>query len=120
MATYPGQCTHVSGSNDEKIKPEKQANPEEKKRKKTQREIVENNVGPWIPFLFMVLSILGTAKMMLDSHLESRDSDEVKLSRQATARRMYDAEIAKADAEKASNTLSNAQIVIPSPFPKGE
>lgn len=115
MATYPGQCTHVSGS-----KENEHSASNGKEKKKTQREIVENNVGPWIPILLMLLSIFGTAKMMLDSHLESRDSDQVKLARQATAQKMYEAEIAKADAEKARNTLSNAQIVIPSPFPKGE
>lgn len=113
MNTINGQCTRVPD--------DKNQNTHKPQTKKSQREIVDDNIRPWLPVFMILMAFLGITKMMLDSHWESRDSDQVKLARQATAQEMYKAEVAKAEAEKAKNTLSNARIIIPSPFPtRGE
>ena len=113
MVTVNGECTRV--------KDDEHNQKNNQKRGKTQQEIVDKNITPWVPVLMVLLAILGTAKMMWDNHVQSRDPAEVKIEREHTAQEMFKAKAAEARAAEAKYTLNNAQVIIPSnPFPKGE
>lgn len=117
MATYPGQCTRVSGSNESK-----------KQTSDTNKQHESGQSKPFPLFLVLGLVTLLIFWMINSSMFNSRNEKMMNYysSQNGHEQRMAELRIQELQAQKeleearAKQMMQHAQIVIPPTFPKGE
>lgn len=87
--------------------------------KKTQKQIVSEYVLPWVYVAMVFFSFIAALNLLYARYAESKDSDEVKLSREETARELFKAEQEKAKAEGKKYEYRDRPVVVQyNPFPR--